>query len=610
MKRIQKYLYILAFTVVLLGIAIWGTPKSGSSLPRFLVRDPNTSRARSVSVFDAGNGNYYVFLPSYAELSQVTLSSTDGALFSVDEIPLSEGMDLGHFALETPYVFSLDQQEMGALWFFRSANVATMYLDTVSGDMTHLHQDKENKETASVTLYSTDGEILYSDARGSLTGRGNVTWEYDKRPYTLTLSGEASLLDMAPATKWVLLANAADETNLNNKLILDLAKEMDFPWTPDCQWVDLYLNGEYSGLYLLTEKVEVHENRLDLDTGAGDFLCRIDLNERWSGLNHPFVTGAGRTVEISAPEILGPGTRTVMEGLVREMEQQLLSGADLEDSALLDLDSWVRRYLVDEIFANIDADLASCYFYYSEGRIYAGPLWDYDMTLGNYPRNQDPWAFIAKNAKKSDTLSSPYYSALYGNASFHSRMVELYRTEFAPALQKLLDSEIDRLTELIRKASQSNSLRWRSMYDNLPADVVHTPSGLKDYLSSRVAFLNSAWLDSRPYCTIQFESSPGSAYKSVSVEKGRLLESAYINTETVLWVDSETGEVFDFSQPVTEDRILSKQTAESAAPDTSGAKSRSLSWKDLLILALMAASLGVIVILAAVDASQRKREQH
>lgn len=562
MKMIQKYLCLLVFTAALVCIVVLAAPQAAEPLPCFVVQGVEGAPAQNISTFDANNGNYYVFLPSYADLDQVTVFLPQSQTFGVDEIPLSDAMDCSRFELETPYVFTRDQQQIGALWFFRSANVATLYIDTVSGNMKYLHQNKDHKETASVLLYTTEGKIGLSDERSTLTGRGNASWEYDKRPYTLTLSADASVLDMAPAAKWVLLANAADETNLNNKLVMDLASRVGTQWVPESRWVDLYLNGEYSGLYLLTEKIEVHGNRLAIDTDSGDFLCRIDLDERWATLQNPFSTGAGRTVEISAPKILKEGDQSHIESRVRALEQEIFSGADLRKSTVLDLDSWVRRYLIDEISANIDADLASSYFYCSDGILFAGPLWDYDMTLGNFPRNQDPHAFIAKNPHKSDSLHSAYYGALYQNESFHDRMVEIYRTEFTPVLQELLNGEIDYLIDFLRDASQANSLRWRSMYDHLPADVVHTPSALKDYFSRRIRFLDSAWLDNRVYCTVQFESSPGSAYKNVSVEKGSCLQSAYINTETVLWMDTETGELFDFSQPVRNDRILSKYIPE------------------------------------------------
>ena len=555
MKIIQKFLCIAVFTLVLLGVVLWLTPQPVTPLPQFVIQAPDSS-VQNIAIYDAGDGNYYVFLPSYARMEDLTVSSLRSHIYALEETVLTDGMSCGDFATETPYVFSVDHRETATLRFCRSANVATMYVDTVSGSMKYLHQNKDHKEAAALALYTADGQLQYSDSRISMSGRGNASWEYDKRPYTITLSADHAMLDMPAAAKWVLLANAADETNLNNKLMLDLASAVGLEWTPQCRWVDLYLNGEYSGLYLLAEKVEVHPNRLDLD--PGDFLCRIDLEERWPTLSNPFLTDGGRTVEVSYPEIPAAGQPEAIRSLVNQLEQVILSGEDLSNCGILDLDSWVRRYLIDEISANIDADLASSYFYFREGTIRAGPLWDYDMTLGNFPRNQDPHAFIAKNLYKSDSLVSPFYSALYGNPSFYNRMVELYRAEFVPRLQQLLDGGIDRQIAFIADASRCNSLRWRTMYDNLTADVVHSPEALKDYFSRRVRFLDSAWLEGIPYCTVQFESRPGSAYRTVSVEQGGLLQTPYINIETTVWVDPETGEPFDFRQPVTSDRILSK----------------------------------------------------
>lgn len=559
MKIFQKYLYVLALTAALLGIAVAFSPETERPLPRFLVQSPDGTHAQEISIFDAGDGNYYVFLPSYADLNQVSVFCSRGQDFSLEEVPLSDGMFCGSFELETPYRFAVGHETIAQLWFYRSANVATMYVDTVSGNMKYLHQNKDHKETAPMVLYTADGKESFSDEFSVLKGRGNASWEYDKRPYNLTLSTEGALLGMKSSKNWILLANAADETNLNNQLTLDLASRVGLQWTPHCQWVDLYLNGEYSGLYLLTEKVEVHENRLDIAADPSAFLGKVDLVERWATLRNPFFSASQRAVEISYPQHLTIDRQAEIEELVNQLEAEILSGRDLRDSRLLDLDSWVRRYLIDEISANIDSDLASSYFYYSHGKFFAGPVWDYDMTFGNDRRNHDPDSFVAKNAKKSSAKASIYYRALYQNESFYNQMVEIYRRDLKPEIQKLLTGEIDQRIAFLHKASQSNSLRWRSMYDNLPADVVHTPSALKEYFARRIAFLDRAWLDGVPYCTVQFESYPGSSYMSVSVEQGHCLESDYINIETVVWIDTETGNVFDFRQPIWADKLLTRK---------------------------------------------------
>ena len=69
---------------------------------------------------------------------------------------------------------------------------------------------------------------------------------------------------MGAAKKWILLANAFDASNINNKMAYDFAAKAGCAYTPECRWVDLYLNGAYTGLYLLSERNEVDSQRVDI----------------------------------------------------------------------------------------------------------------------------------------------------------------------------------------------------------------------------------------------------------------------------------------------------------------------------------------------------------
>lgn len=565
MKKCQKYLYILLISSILLLVSVFIALATDTALPCFHIQSQYSTETEDISIFDAKNGNYYVFLPSYTNLEQVSVSLPGNLHYSVGDSDLYEGMDCSNFKLETPYDFAVNAQTVATLWFYQSANVATMYIDTASGSMDYIHKDKNHEEYASLLLYTPEGTLDFQDDFTTLKGRGNATWHYDKRPYSLKLSGDGNLLEMGSAANWILLANAYDETNLNNKLVLDLASRVGLQWTPESRWVDLYLNGEYSGLYLLTEKVEIHDNRLNIDTNSGDFLCKIDLNRRWDTLRNPFLSEAGRTIEISSPEIPAASEQIEIEQLVNQMEQTLLSETDLRNSSIIDLDSWVRRYLIDEIAGNIDSDLASSYFYYHDGVFFAGPVWDYDMVFGNSDRNRNAHSFIARNEKKSATILSPYYSALYANESFYNRMLDIYRAEFTPVLQSMIDNELVAQSDFIRNASKSNSVRWQSMFDTLQSwsqDTVHTNEGLREYLSQRIDFLNSVWLESKEYCTVQFEPSAGGMYWTISIPKAGYVETSHIDTVSTDWINTETGEIVDFSQPIMTDMILSKQITE------------------------------------------------
>lgn len=606
MKSIQQYVSVLFCTAILLFIAVYGANKTDIALPHFLIQSPDGSELKEVSIFDANDGNYYVFLPAYADMKRVSVSLSSDQCFSLNDIILSDGMNCAGFEFEIPYAFSVNEQETATFRFYKSENVAAMFIETDSGSMEYIHDDINYEEYSSITLYTSNGKVDYSDNQCTLKGRGNSSWGYDKRPYTFRLAEAGDLMGMGAATDWILLANASDETNLNNKLIFDLASRVGFPWVPESRWVDLYLNGEYNGLYLLTEKVEVNEERLNIDADSGDFLCKIDLNERWTTLRNPFLSESGRTVEISYPENLTKTQAAEIESLTNQMEQALLSEDDLRVSAIIDLDSWARRYLIDEVSGNIDSDIASCFFYFSDGKFFAGPVWDFDMALGNCTRNQEPCSFIAKNVQAPEAVLSPYYRALYANESFYNRMTEIYCTEFVPVLQQIIDEEIDLLSASISKASQINSLRWRSMFDVVQSwypYTVHTAAGIKDYLSRRVAFLNSAWIENEDYCTIQFRPAHTSSSWNISVKKGTCLNTTYIDTVSTVWIDSATGQKFDFSQPVMTDMILFRQSEDGAYSHDSIGTGDYITFLSIAVLLIM------LIGFVAIDSACRKKER-
>jgi len=578
-KVITKKLPVILLTVFLLFLAVFAIEQEDT--PPLHFRILHDVQQQDIFLYDAQDGNCYVFLPACSDLGQLEVILPPGQEAFLDDIPLADKMLCDIFKLETPYVYKVDGKHVGNLWFYQSQNVAAMFVDTVSGEMTEIHKHQSHEEYASVSLYTPDGNMDYYDDRSSLKGRGNGTWSEDKRPYLLTLSADSGLLGMGDAKKWVLLANAYDETNLNNKLVFDLASQVGLMWSPDSQFVDLYLNGEYNGLYLLTEKPEAHKNRLNLDSASGEFLCKIDLWERMKRMRNPFESSMGRIIEICYPK--DPDSLEIdnIHYLVYLLEEALRSETDLTCSEIMDLDSWVRCYLIDEISGNIDADLASRYFYYFDGKIYSGPIWDYDMAFGNNLRNQEPCSFVAKNQYKAAYLISPYYNILYKNDSFYQRLVEIYRLEFVPVLQKMMDHDMNALITQISAASRMNSIRWRSMYDELTNSVkgtVSTSTELQSYFERRIRFLESAWLENKEYCTVQFEPKKGTPYWSVAVEKGAFLEIDYMDIVNKVWEDAETGLEVDLQQPIIRDMILTpksfpEETSEFAAASVETAMS-------------------------------------
>ena len=259
MKVIQKYLYLFLCTAVLGAIVLFGFLQTEEHLP-LKFRVASEFGTEEISVFDAEDGNYYVFLPSYADMERTTIALPPSHTFTLAGIPLTDGMACGNYELETPYALTNAHEKASTLWFYQSANVATMYIDTATGTMTRIHEDKNYKEDATVTLYESTGDLHHLDMPATLKGRGNTTWDSAKKAYTLELAAEESLLGMSAATRWVLLSNTMDETNLRNKLVFDLAEKVGGQWSPDNAFIDVYLNGEYNGCSISDIRTSVNNH--------------------------------------------------------------------------------------------------------------------------------------------------------------------------------------------------------------------------------------------------------------------------------------------------------------------------------------------------------------
>lgn len=568
MKFIKKNIYWILCTMVLCAILIFTFSKIHPTPSRFLVNNEHGSQ--EISIYDAPNGHCYVFLPSYTDLKHVSVVLPARKTVTIGGIELSDGMNCGAFEFETDYTFQDDQHQETTLRFYRTQNVATLYIDTVSHTMDNIHSDKNVEETASITLYTADGQINYADSYSTLSGRGNTTWNYNKKPYVLKLSNAASLLGMGAETDWVLLANAADSSNLYNRIVYYLAAQTGFEWSPKGEYIDVYLNGEYNGLYLLSEKVESSESRLVLDFDSGDFWG--EYGQRNKELSYSTATPTGRWMTIYDPKGLTSDEQQRCSQLLAQMEQEILSGADLAKSSIIDLDSWVRKYIVDEIAANVDSDRASCFFYYTDGKFHAGPIWDYDKGFGNCVTSRNPYSFVANNRQRSVVYSLPYYPLLYSNPSFQTRVKEIYETEFLPVLMQLTDKGIYQYAETLSAAIQADTIRWEGLTPALSSSALIPTdwTTLQDYLTKKTAFLTSAWIAGVDYCTVQFELSAGAEFANYSVVKGNCLEAKDVDLENTVWVVLDTGKIFDPSEPIERDLILvlQRQNDEASAVTT------------------------------------------
>jgi hypothetical protein len=254
----------------------------------------------------------------------------------------------------------------------------------------------------SYTMYAPTGERL-SSGTTDIKGRGNSTWEMmPKKPYALKLSTKSSLLGMPAYKRWNLLANYADKTLLRTEVAFKMGEILKdgLPWTPRSRQVQLYVNNEYQGLCQLVEAIKIDENRVDIEEITREnpqrgYILEIDYRKKES---FNFITTRGVTFSCSDPDenldaVITGGTQTLFEKIKTDVQyvEDVLFSENFTDPdngyrTYLDVESFIDWYLVNEITKNIDATVTSAFMYYDgERKKYCmGPIWDFDIALGNY----------------------------------------------------------------------------------------------------------------------------------------------------------------------------------------------------------------------------------
>ena len=558
MKR--KNLSILCFSILLCLVAVFYgvTEQKTGKVSSISVRVISDGGVEEVKLWEGPGERCYLFLPGYADLSEVYFQCNLLGTTLLDYKRVTRDTVCSDFPMNEPIELIHDsplRYQWSELVIMQSAGVPTLYIDVQSGNMEHIHAEKGNKESGTMRLYSADGKLEAAAMVESLQGRGNSTWQWsDKKPYSLRLSTETDLLGMGAASRWVLLAEVFDPSLIKNKMFYDLAETAGMPFAPDCHWVELYLNGEYAGLYLLSERNEVHANRVEIPE-ENSFLVSWEDEQRLITQKYPYIkTDRGTAIRVHH--------RTLPLEEVQRIWQSAENAIFAEDGIdpvtgkhwqeLIDMDSWAKLFLVDEISCDYDGGNYSRFFYYQEingvGKIYGGPVWDKDDTLAN-----GQWPIIAPNsivASRSmivDGEERKIFAGLYQKEVFSSRVAELYQRDFLPALTDLYETGIEMYADHIASAAKLNEIRWSQ------GDTKEKIMLVRDFLEKRMAFLNSCWIQKESfYCVRVYDDYDGSNGE-FAVSPGAQIPALPETQPGLEWYVFGTEEPFDVAQPIWED---------------------------------------------------------
>jgi len=541
------------FTLILICTCIYMTlsvESPNEEMPFSLVIG---SEERELDLWRDEDG-YYAFLPSYVELRDLSFALKTGSCVLLDGKELKDGMSAEEYVHDKEYKLRVGDEE-SYLTFLRSDGMPTVYIDTYSGSMDTVNADKDNSETAVMTVVGIDGSLNLDADVESISGHGNSTWtDSDKKPYNIRLKSEADILGMGRGKRWILLANSFDRTGVRNTVAYDFSRELGLA-SPDNRYVTLYLNGEYAGLYQLCERNEVYPGRVEETEEC--FLVSMEYQSRLEeqGYAH-VVTNAGQALRIHYSNV----SEELVGALWQSVENAILAEDNIDPTTdkhlfeLIDIDSWARKYIIEETFCSVDACFISQYFYWNGDKVVAGPVWDFDTSMGRkgMPALQSPYAMLANRPQARAESMTPWFHQLYKNEEFYARVTELYESEFMPALRTLVNEEIEVISDGIDSAWQMDSLRW---HEGEQTDEYL--SDLMSYLSRRIEFLNSIWVEGREYHTVTCIPK-FSYYSYIAVYDGQTLAELPKMEDTaeftfVGWYYEGTDEPFDIEKPITED---------------------------------------------------------
>lgn len=511
-------------------------------------------------------GVYYLFLPSYADISEVVLDDSSFS-FEILEENISITPDEKLNGLSVGDVFqcvNLDNNEPFKFCIMQSKNLPAVFLSTQSGTLTDLLADETYEEKGRIEVICEDGTIDSNLTVKGIHGRGNYAWEnYEKKPFTLKLKESASILGLCEGKEYVLLSNASDPTLLRNELVRELEKEMNVAYSTSGQFIDLYMNGEYYGNYYLCEKIEIGEDRLsisNLETQmdyiykkqkmsayedftednlkgkklpynpvniTGGYLFEREFADRYKleYADNPssLITESGEHFIVKSPKYCSKEEITYLGDIVQRAENAILSGHEAND--YIDIDSFVKKYLTEEVSKNYDGGISSAFFYKDadDDKLYGGPGWDYDMTFGNY---LDWMEYFSKDPDGITELSlhdhsSPWYRALLQKDDFYEKVVNCYVNTVSPFLQELSEKGVDGWKDYLEASAQMDYIRWQGEYGNhaIFIDREKSFNELKEFINQRKLFLDSAWIDGVQYHIVKFLVE-GNTTKIVYIKDG------------------------------------------------------------------------------------------
>lgn len=328
-----------------------------------------------------------------------------------------------------------------------------------------------------------------------IRGRGNYTWTaFDKKPYRIKLADKQPLLGMTKSKHFALLAHADDSKGfMRNAIGFQLSKLIGITWTPTAKPLEVVLNGDYIGLYFLTETIRVDKDRVNIVEQEDEATDPIAITGGWlveidNYREDPqvIITEGDRyntetAFTYKTPEVLSSAQEQFLK---EEMERinTLVYGDKNSDELwkYLDMEALARFYIVQELTDNYESFHGSCYLYREMGegeKWYFGPVWDFGSAF-----NRDKSQYIFEG----DVWHNHWIPEICKFPAFNTCLKTLWTDFYKGDFNQIYDYIVQQ-KDLIASAVQADYQRWPDYGNN---DFSNRVTKVTNRLRSYAQWLN------------------------------------------------------------------------------------------------------------------------
>jgi hypothetical protein len=554
-KDFTRITMLLFMTVLAVGIVKWSYTANEPSIPTH-----NGEFELSLWLTDnlcinwwknEADNTYCFFIPNAFKNQKMRLTFSGIPYLTIDGKKITSGSKYCLAQGTHSLITEENNNTAYTLTVWYTSGIPTFFVQTQSGSVESIHSSKQLSESGKILIMDSRGRSYFEGIIDEIHCRGNSSFDKtEKKSYTISLNKSMDLFEMGKA-KWLLIANAFDDTLVRNASAFFIAELLKLPYTPKFQYVDVYINGNFVGNYLLSEKVEIGKNRVNIrnlekevvslnkncnlaDTDffmeqqgrlfstkgyhiekepediSGGYLLELETSDRYGLEASGFLTSRMQPVVFASPKYASYNQVSYIAGLYQDFEDAVFSadGSNPYTGKMyyeyIDVDSFARKYLLEELVKNLDASFTSQYIYKYDDSIsskfYAGPCWDYDKSIAasgitedGINLNDPKGLYAAVQEKESDI-----WYALYQHKDFRKTVAAIFFKELEPHLKNNCEKIFFEYSKNIRSSNDCNMIRWNTFPQAATIDekrILYNTKVLElaDFIDKRLDFLKSEW---------------------------------------------------------------------------------------------------------------------